>query len=135
MVRISHLSQAQPLHLTGQMTGEEEEQEQLLQEAGRRHSLVLLDVGGEKFSAQRTVLARFPTTRLGRLVRATRLRTVLELCDELYLRPDQPPEFFFDKAGTREREMAIISSVMSAIDYHHNNVQDQTCAAMQNIVQ
>ena len=102
MVRILHLSPAQPLHLTGQMTGEEEEQ--LLQEAGRRHSLVLLDVGGEKFSAQRTVLARFPTTRLGRLVRAARLRTVLELCDEVNIRPDQPPEFFFDKAGSRERD-------------------------------
>ena len=99
MVRIFYLSPAQPLHLAGQMTGEQDHQDLLLQEVGRRHSTVVLDVGGEKFSAQRAVLARFPTTRLGRLVRAVRLETVLELCDEVTLRLNQPPEFFFDKAG------------------------------------
>ena len=93
------LSPARPLHLAGDMTGD---QDLLLQEAGRRHSSVVLDVGGEKFSARRCLLARFPTTRLGRLVRATRLETVLDLCDEVTLSPRQPPEFFFDKAGSRE---------------------------------
>ena len=79
-----------------------EAQDHLLQEAARRHSLVVLDVGGEKFSVQRSLLARFPTSRLGRLVRATRLQTVLELCDEVTLTPLQPPQFFFDKADSRD---------------------------------
>ena len=85
------------------MTGDQDP-DLLLQEAGRRHSSVVLDVGGEKFSAQRALLARFPTTRLGRLVRASKLETVLELCDEvtLSLTPLQPSQFFFDKAGSRE---------------------------------
>ena len=94
----------QPRHYTwpDTMTGD---QDLLLQEAARRHSSVVLDVGGEKFSARRSLLARFPTTRLGRLVRATRLETVLDLCDEVTLSPRQPPEFFFDKAGSREGEV------------------------------
>ena len=96
----------QPRHYTwpDTMTGDQD-QDLLLQEAARRHSSVVLDVGGEKFSARRCLLARFPTTRLGRLVRATRLETVLDLCDEVTLSPRQPPEFFFDKAGSREGEV------------------------------
>ena len=65
----------------------------------RTSKLVVLNVGGEKFSIQRNLLAKFPTTRLGRLMRASSLDCVVQLCDEFTFRQDQPPEFFFDKAG------------------------------------
>ena len=61
--------------------------------------LVVLDVGGEKFSTQRNLLTKFPTTRLGRLMRATTMDCVVQLCDEFTFRQNQPPEFFFDKVG------------------------------------
>ena len=40
----------------------------------RSSSIVILDVGGEKFIALKRTLARFPTTRLGKLVRANTVR-------------------------------------------------------------
>ena len=36
--------------------------------------VVILDVGGEKFTASKDSLYKFPTTRLGKLVRATTVR-------------------------------------------------------------
>ena len=74
-------------------------QEQFLKAAKRRFRTVILDVGGEKYSTLRNTLIKFPTSRLGRLMRAETVESVLELCDELSLREDKPPEFFFDKAG------------------------------------
>ena len=74
-------------------------EEDLVVEEARRWRLVVLDVGGEKFSTQRTLLAKFPTTRLGRLMRARTVDCVVQLCDEVTFRPDRPPEFYFDKAG------------------------------------
>ena len=38
---------------------------------------------------------RHPTTRLGRLMMATTVEKILQLCDEFL--PGDPPEFFFDR--------------------------------------
>ena len=62
-------------------------------------------MGGERFAAQRNYLLRWPTTRLGKLMRAASIQVsmmmasitqrILELCDEFV--PGDPPEYFFDK--------------------------------------
>ena len=77
----------------------QEHQDKVVQEARRKFKTVILDVGGEKFSTLRKTLIKFPTSRLGRLMRADTVESMLELCDEFSLRKEQPPEFFFDKAG------------------------------------
>ena len=56
---------------------------------------VILDVGGERFNTFRTTLERYPTTRLGKLMRASSIKEVLDLCDESI--PGETPEYFFDK--------------------------------------
>ena len=38
---------------------------------------------------------RHPTTRLGRLMMATSVDKILQLCDEFL--PGDPPEYFFDR--------------------------------------
>ena len=55
---------------------------------------VILDVGGERFTAMRATLLKFPATRLGKLMRASTIKKILELCDEFT--PTDPPEYFFD---------------------------------------
>ena len=71
---------------------------------------VILDVGGERFIAQRNALLKYPTTRLGKLMRSATISGesrnkvdstsfyslgILSLCDEFV--PGDPPEYFFDK--------------------------------------
>ena len=56
---------------------------------------VILDVGGERFIAQRNSLLKYPTTRLGKLMRASTIQGILTFCDEFV--PGDPPEYFFDK--------------------------------------
>ena len=66
-----------------------------IQQNSRTKKVVILDVGGDRFTAKRTTLNRFPTTRLGRLVRADTIDKILENCDEFF--PGDPPEYFFDR--------------------------------------
>ena len=56
---------------------------------------VILDVGGERFTAFRNTLGKFPATRLGKLMRASNIEKILEHCDEFV--PGDPPEYFFDR--------------------------------------
>ena len=80
----------------------------------RSSSIVILDVGGERFIALKGTLCTLPTSRLGKLVRAESVRCrnnnsfaietihiyftiskILEFCDEFV--PGDTPVFFFDK--------------------------------------
>lgn len=56
---------------------------------------VILDVGGDRFTASRALLERHPTTRLGKLMAASRVEDILQHCDEFF--PGQPPEYYFDR--------------------------------------
>ena len=56
---------------------------------------VIIDVGGERFQANRYSLMKYPDTRLGKLMNATSLEEILFHCEE-YI-PGNPPEYFFDK--------------------------------------
>ena len=96
-------------------TANHQEQGNISQDEDRRYlrssSIVILDVGGEKFIALKRTLARLPTTRLGKLVRAETVRCpgvrivliltkvffskILEYCDEFF--PGETLEYFFDK--------------------------------------
>ena len=71
------------------------EPERLLALEARDKVNIILDVGGERFIANRRIIERFPASRLGRLVRAENLRSILELCDEFT--PGETPEYFFDR--------------------------------------
>ena len=55
---------------------------------------VILDIGGERFQAEREILAKFPATRLGRLVNASTVEEILNYCDEFV--PGDTPEYYFD---------------------------------------
>ena len=56
---------------------------------------VILDVGGDRFTALRTTLERYPNTRLGKVVRASTVEQILKNCDEFV--PGETPEYFFDR--------------------------------------
>ena len=45
-------------------------------------NVVILDVGGERFSATRATLLNYPASRLGKLMRAETIEKILEQCDE-----------------------------------------------------
>ena len=62
---------------------------------GRTKKVIILDVGGDRFTATRSTLHKFPTSRLGRLVRANSIDSILKHCDEFF--PGDPPEYFFDR--------------------------------------
>ena len=55
---------------------------------------VILDIGGERFQAEREIFENFPTTRLGKLVQSSTMDDILSYCDEFV--PGDPPEYFFD---------------------------------------
>ena len=44
--------------------------------------VVILDVGGERFSATRATLLNYPASRLDKLMRAETIEKILEQCDE-----------------------------------------------------
>ena len=48
-------------------------------------NVVILDVGGERFSATRATLLNYPASRLGKLMRAETIEKILEQCDEVIL--------------------------------------------------
>ena len=48
-------------------------------------NVVILDVGGERFSATRATLLNYPASRLGKLMRAETIDKILEQCDEVIL--------------------------------------------------
>ena len=73
---------------------EEDPLDKLANEAKSRKTVVL-NVGGERFTAMRATLVKFPATRLGKLLRASTIEHVLENCDEFT--PGDPPEYFFDR--------------------------------------
>ena len=56
---------------------------------------VIIDVGGERFQAQREIFLGFPSTRLGKLMNADSVADILKYCEEFI--PGDPPEFFFDR--------------------------------------
>ena len=43
---------------------------------------VILDVGGDRFVVKRGCLQKFPSTRLGKLVRAESMREIHMYCEE-----------------------------------------------------
>ena len=49
---------------------------------GNPEKNVILDVGGDRFIAKRRNLEKFPSTRLGKMMRAENLRDILHYCDE-----------------------------------------------------
>jgi len=57
--------------------------------------IICLDVGGEIHYVKRGLLARFPSTRLGRVARAKNTKEAMEHCSIFY--DKKVPEFFFDR--------------------------------------
>ena len=55
---------------------------------------VILDIGGERFRANRESFLPYPDTRLGKMINSLDIKDILECCDEFL--PGDPPEFFFD---------------------------------------
>ena len=55
---------------------------------------VILDIGGERFRANRESFLPYPATRLGKMINSSDIKDILECCDEFL--PGDPPEFFFD---------------------------------------
>ena len=51
-------------------------------------NVVILDVGGERFSATRATLLNYPASRLGKLMRAETIEKILEQCDEVIMHHD-----------------------------------------------
>ena len=56
---------------------------------------VIIDVGGERFQADRNSFLRYPNTRLGKLMSCSVVADILQHCEEFI--PGDPPEYFFDK--------------------------------------
>ena len=56
---------------------------------------VIIDVGGDRFTALKSTLERYPMTRLGKVVKANTVEQILQNCDEFV--PGMTPEFFFDR--------------------------------------
>ena len=59
-------------------------------------ALVCFNVGGKKFYAMKTNFTRYPSTRIGTLMRASSVTEILESCDD-YI-PGEIQEFFFDRS-------------------------------------
>eukprot|EP00093_Oithona_nana_P009995 09995.XXX_273815_276540_1 [CDS] Oithona nana genome sequencing. len=57
--------------------------------------VVCLDVGGDRHFIKRGFLIRFPSTRLGRVARATTTKAAMEHCSIFY--DKAVPEYFFDR--------------------------------------
>ena len=59
---------------------------------------IILDVGGDRFIVQRSYIEKYPSTRLGKLVKSKNVNAILKYCDEYV--PGDPPEYFFDRNPT-----------------------------------
>ena len=49
-----------------------------------KRKYVIIDVGGERFQADRNTFLRFPNTRLGRLMSCKTVEDILEICEEFF---------------------------------------------------
>ena len=49
-----------------------------------KRKYVIIDVGGERFQADRNTFLRFPNTRLGRLMSCKTIEDILEICEEFF---------------------------------------------------
>ena len=56
---------------------------------------VHLNMRGKKHKIRVAHFRAHPDTRLGRLLKATCIEEILELCDHFF--PGQPPEYYFDR--------------------------------------
>ena len=74
---------------------------------------VIIDVGGERFQANRDSFLKYPNTRLGRLMNSSSIEEILTLCEE-YI-PGNPPEYFFDK---NPENFASVLEMYRSGDFH-----------------
>ena len=64
-------------------------------------AIVVFNVGGTEFHVLRKNFATLPTTRLSRLIRATKIEEILKLCDGyVNLGPPHRPEYTFKRNPT-----------------------------------
>ena len=71
------------------------EEENHYKKLSKQNAYVIIDVGGERFQANRDSFLKYPNTRLGRLMKSASIAEILTLCEE-YI-PGNPAEYFFDK--------------------------------------
>ena len=72
-----------------------EEETNGIEDISKLRAYVIIDVGGERFQANRDSFLKHPNTRLGKLMKSTCIEEILSLCEEFI--PGNPPEYFFDK--------------------------------------
>ena len=74
---------------------QQEQEDEGLQNNEKQKQFVIIDVGGERYQANRDSFLKYPNTRLGKLMNSSSIVEILTLCEE-YI-PGNPPEYFFDK--------------------------------------
>ena len=71
-------------------------------------SFIILDVGGVRFQGRRKDFAKYPETRLGKLLSTANIEEILTLCDEFV--PGNPTEYFFDRNPGTADELMIFQT-------------------------